>query len=125
LGEVAIASTEWMVEKLKIQTKRIRASEIEGTHGQASELVASICQALDADEYLTGTGALAYLNQDDFKNIDCDVKVQSWQPLSYPQAHDKVGFVADLSTLDLLLNCPDSAAELMARAGSWRDLQRA
>ena len=120
LDEVAIASTEWMIEKLELSNKRLRASEIAGTHGRASELVASICEALEGDHYLTGTGALAYLQAEDFKRIDCTVLVQRWQPFSYQQAHGD--FAADLSTLDLLLNEPDKAAELIAAAGSWEAL---
>lgn len=120
LDEVAIASTEWMIDKLGISNKRVRASEIEGTHGRASELVASICEALDASHYLTGTGALAYLEADDFKRIDCEVLVQRWQPFTYEQPHGD--FAPDLSTLDLLLNAPDKAAELISNAGSWEAL---
>jgi len=117
LDEVAIASTEWMIDKLGISNKRVRASEIAGTHGRASELVASICEALKGDQYLTGTGALAYLQAEDFKRIDCEVLVQRWQPFSYEQAHGD--FTPDLSTLDLLLNEPDKASELIGTAGSW------
>ena len=123
LADIAIASTEWMLEKLEARSKRIRASEIPGTHGHASELVASICSALGATKYLTGTGALAYLNPKDFAAIGCEVLVQQWQPIIYEQAHPGNGFVANLSTLDLLLNCPDSAAEMITAAGSWRPLQ--
>jgi hypothetical protein len=121
LDEVAIASTEWMIDKLGISNKRLRASEIAGTHGRASELVASICEALEGDQYLTGTGALAYLQADDFKRIDCEVLVQHWQPLSYEQANGD--FIPDLSTLDLLLNEPDKATELIRTAGSWEALE--
>ena len=121
LDEVAIASTEWMIDKLGVNNKRLRASEIAGTHGRASELVASICEALDGDRYLTGTGALAYLQADDFKRIDCEVLVQRWQPFSYQQPHGD--FTPDLSTLDLLLNEPDEAAELISDAGSWEALE--
>jgi WbqC-like protein len=117
LDEVAIASTEWMIDKLGISNKRLRASEISGTHGHASELVASICEALEGDKYLTGTGALAYLQADDFRRIDCEILVQRWQPFTYQQPHGD--FIPDLSTLDLLLNEPNNAAELIARAGSW------
>lgn len=120
LDEVAIASTEWMIEKLDLSNKRLRASEIAGTHGRASELVASICEALKGDRYLTGTGALAYLQAEDFKRIGCEVLVQRWQPFSYQQAHGD--FVPDLSTLDLLLNEPDNAAELISAAGTWEAL---
>ena len=117
LAEVAIASTEWMLEKLDVKTKRLRASELERCEGQASKLVASICDELGAQMYLTGTGALAYLDQADFS---CDVSVQQWQPFEYSQQWD--GFVPDLSTLDLLLNCPDEAAHMIANAGSWKAL---
>ena len=123
LDEVAIASTEWMIEKLGFSNKRVKASELSETHGRASELVASICKALDGDHYLTGTGALAYLQLDDFARIDCEVQVQRWRPFMYDQAHSETGFVPDLSTLDLLLNHPDEAAEMIAAAGSWEVLQ--
>jgi hypothetical protein len=117
LAELAIASTEWMLEKLNVKTKRIRASELDGAEGQASKLVASICAALRAQTYLTGTGALAYLDQADFS---CDISVQQWQPFEYAQLWD--GFVPDLSTLDLLLNCPDDAANMIETAGSWKPM---
>ena len=120
LDEVTIASTEWMIDKLEISNKRLRASEITGAHGRASELVASICEALEGDQYLTGTGALAYLQAEDFKRIGCEVLVQRWQPFSYQQPHGD--FVPDLSTLDLLLNNPDKAYELTRSAGSWEAL---
>jgi WbqC-like protein len=121
LDEVAIASTEWMIEKLGFSNQRMRASEIPETHGRASELVASICKALAADQYLTGTGALAYLQADDFKRMGCEVQVQRWKPFSYEQDHGD--FIPDLSTLDLLLNNPETAAEMITSAGSWEALQ--
>jgi hypothetical protein len=121
LDEIAIASTEWMIDKLGISNKRLRASEIPKTHGRASELVASICEVLEGDRYLTGTGALAYLQADDFKRIDCEVLVQRWQSFSYQQPHGD--FVSDLSTLDLLLNEPDKAEALISAAGSWEALE--
>lgn len=122
LDEVSIASTEWMIEKLGIGNKRLRASEIAGAHGHASELIASICAALDGDQYLTGTGALAYLQPDDFKRIDCEVQVQRWASFTYHQTHVETGFIPDLSTLDLLLTNPDSAAEMISSAGGWEAL---
>ena len=123
LAEVAIASTEWMLEKLNVQTKRIRASEIAGVEGQASKLVASICKALGAKTYLTGTGALEYLEPADFAAIDCDVLVQQFDILIYKQQWNEVGFIPGLSTLDLLLNCPDEAADTIMFTGSWEPLE--
>ena len=76
-----------------------------------------ICRALGATTYLTGTGALAYLNERDFAEIGCEVMVQQWQPFSYEQVNGE--FVPDLSALDLLLNCPDEAEDLIKAAGTW------
>jgi len=123
LDQVSINSTEWMLDKLGIGAKRVRASELSGVHGQASELVASICEHLGAKQYLTGTGALAYLKPEHFKRLSCEVLVQRWEPFTYPQSLRDLPFTPDLSTLDLLLNCPDSAADLIARAGNWEALQ--
>ncbi|HEY0722850.1 MAG TPA: WbqC family protein [Pyrinomonadaceae bacterium] len=123
LDQVAIASTEWMLEKLGFSSKRVKASDIPETHGRASELVASICKALDADRYLTGTGALAYLERADFDRINCEVEVQRWRSFTYEQAGTETGFAPDLSTLDLLLNHPDTATDMIAAAGSWEVLK--
>ena len=123
LADPAIASTEWMLNKLNVRNKRLKASEISGVAGEASKLVASICGALQATSYLTGTGALAYLQESDFAEIGCQVMVQEWKPFTYDQAHASGGFVSDLSALDLLLNCPDQAADLINAAGTWTLLQ--
>ena len=122
MSELAIASTEWMLEKLNVKTRRLKASDLNNIVGESSERVASICKALDADVYLTGQGALAYLEQGDFEKIKCSVEVQNWQPFEYQQTFPEIGFVPDLSTIDLLLNCPDAAAHLIESAGSWSQL---
>jgi hypothetical protein len=122
LLDLATASTEWMLGKLGVTTKLVKASELTGLKGEASELVASICKSLSADIYLTGTGALAYLNNADFAAIDCAIEVQTWQSFEYRQTHEAVGFIPNLSTLDLILNCPDEAAALLKTSGGWKAL---
>jgi len=122
LLEPAIDSTEWMLTKLNVRTERIKASELDGTGGEASKLVASICGALRATSYLTGTGALAYLDERDFAEIGCELVVQQWNPFTYEQVNGD--FVPDLSTLDLLLNCPDEALGKIEAAGSWNTYNR-
>jgi hypothetical protein len=127
LCDLAIASTEWMLQKLGATSRRLRASEIADLSPglQASKLVAGICQSLGARAYLTGQGALDYMAPADFTAIRCAVEVQRWRPFTYPQVPASAPFVADLSTLDLLLNCPDAAAELIAQAGGWDLLWKA
>jgi hypothetical protein len=48
--------------------------------------------------------------------------VQEWKPFEYQQCFPETGFVPDLSTIDLILNCPDEAAQLIDTAGSWTNL---
>jgi len=122
LTDLAIASTEWMLGKLETNARRIKSSDMQNVSGESSKLIASICRELGAEEYLTGTGALAYLNASDFSAINCEIQVQQWTPFKYDQPNAKAGFVADLSTIDLLLSCPDLAATLIAEAGSWQPL---
>jgi hypothetical protein len=118
LCEVAIRTTEWMFGKLGGTARRVRSSEL-GIDGASSDLVANICAAVHADEYLCGRGALAYMEAARFEAIGCRVMLQDWRTFQYEQAHAAVGFAADLSTLDLLLNVPDDARRLILGAGSW------
>ena len=120
LCDVAIASTEWMLEKLGVKARRLRASDIPNLEGANSSLVAAICKHLGATSYLTGKGAIDYLEHDDFYKVGCSVSVQQWDSLVYQQAHPEIGFIPDLSTLDILLNCPDTAAEMIQSTGGWQ-----
>ena len=120
LADATVASTEWMLEKLNTKSKRIKASGLSNITGSASQLVASICREVGATKYLTGTGAMAYLDQKDFEEFGCEIAVQTWDNFDYEQAHPSAGFIPDLSTLDLLLNCPTSAHEMIMNAGNWK-----
>lgn len=120
LCELAVASTEWMLEKLGVENRRVRASELPEAQGQGSALIAAICRSLEASSYLTGSGALDYMERDNFSAINCEVWVQEWSGLAYQQAQPQAEFVPDLSTLDLLLNCPDTAGQLIQSTGRWK-----
>ncbi len=119
LCDVAIDTTEWMLKKLGAKTKRVRASEMEVTGEKNSALVAGLCSRLGATSYLTGTGALDYMRPEDFSKIQCQVDVQRYIDFEYPQMFSKAGFIPNLSTLDLLLNCPDEAKNLLESHCEW------
>lgn len=120
LATIAIRTTEWMFEKLGGTAQRLRSSEM-AVDGKATDLVTRICSVTGASEYLSGRGALAYMEVKQFAGIGCRVMIQTWEPFVYPQVHPQLGFIADLSTLDLLLNAPDDARDLILRAGSWKE----
>jgi hypothetical protein len=122
LCDVAIASTEWLLDKLEIRVRRIRASEMTGPAGSGSALVASICASLGATSYLAGEGGLEYMRPDDFARIGCRVWIQKRCAWTYDQVFPEAGFASELSTLDLLLNCPDGARDIVAGCAHWTRL---
>jgi hypothetical protein len=119
LLSAAVDSTEWLLDRLGAGPRRVSASELENVRGHGSTLVASICATLGATEYLAGRGGLEYMEREHFGAIGCRVSVQEWQSPVYEQRFPQVGFVADLSALDLVLNRPDDASELLESAGGW------
>jgi hypothetical protein len=121
--EAAIATTEWMLGKLGCQARRVRASELSGITDGKSQRNASICQALNAKTYLSGIGGVGYLDPADFESFGCDILVQTWKSPEYPQQYPAIGFVPDLSALDLLLNCPDTATEIVLMSGGFEAYQ--
>lgn len=69
-----------------------------------SQDVLSICQAVGATQYLTGTGAsLTFLNINQFEHQGIKVALQNYECPVYEQrfSHE---FIPNLSALDLLLN---------------------
>lgn len=124
LVDIAIASTEWVLSKLGVEARRVRASALGATLPKGSEGVASICAHLGASTYLTGRGALEYLQPEPFSAIGCGVDLQTWSLAPYEQVFPARGFIPDLSALDLLFSHPDDALSLVVRAGGWEPLWR-
>lgn len=129
LVDLAIASTSWMLQKLGIVTPFVRAGDL--THeGKGSQLIASLCHAVGATVYLTGKGALDYLDPVDFQPLGCQILVQGWREdeggeQGNKEEEDKESIHPDLSMLDLLLRNPDNACKLIATSGSWHPLTEA
>ncbi len=74
------------------------------TKGKGSDLILELCMAIEADQYLSGSGGQNYLIPEDFETANIDIKFQQFHLLEYSQCFPKVGFIPDLSILDLLFN---------------------
>jgi len=107
LGELNIELITLIMKWMGIETPFIKSSEL-NSMGKSSELVLNLCREVDADTYLSGTGALSYLDESIF--INAGVKVEYKEavlPSEYPQQNLKKGFLGELSALDIILNCED------------------
>lgn len=74
----------------------------------ANEKILAIIKAIGADEdYTGGTAAQAYMDHALFEEKGIKVIVQDWTCQPYPQLFEKkLGFIANLSIIDLLMNTP-------------------
>lgn len=102
LFEINYALIMKYAELLDISPKFVRASEMDKT-GKKSDLVLSICKALNADTYISGEGGRHYMHLDDFAKEGVKVVFQNYLHPVYDQ-HSKREFESYLSTMDLLMN---------------------
>lgn len=95
-----------IMELLDIQTPLIYQSSLGyDRSAKRNDLVLELCKAIDADIYLSGTGAKKYMDVSTFKQQDIDVQFQTFSHPVYPQKYAFDGPVLGLSILDVFLNC--------------------
>tara|TARA_B100002051_G_C16505132_1_gene519902 strand:+ start:112 stop:795 length:684 start_codon:yes stop_codon:yes gene_type:complete len=77
--------------------------------GKGSDLILDICKKIGATEYISGPGAIEYLNEKSFHENNISVNyIKNKLPDSYPQLYSKNGFMNNLSALDFILLTGDS-----------------
>lgn len=81
----------------------------------ANEKIVALIDEVGANEdYCGGTAAQAYMDEDLFAKNGINVVVQDWKCREYLQLFAKLGFIPNLSIIDLLMNVPwDEAVEII------------
>ena len=104
--EWTIGSINLISRLLNIDTPIINQSEIKYDRAKKkSELVYSICNALDADKYLSGRGAsVDYLDREKFLANGVQIVFQDVVCPVYKQCNTNQ-FVPGISIIDMLFNC--------------------
>jgi len=103
LVELNIGLIEGIANYLKIDTKRIRLSEILTSFGQKTDLIVDICQAVGANIYLSGTGGGRDYN--DEKLLARNGITLAYSDFIHPVYSQLWSeFTPGLSILDLLFN---------------------
>jgi WbqC-like protein family len=111
IAELDIAVGRLMCGWLGLEPTFVRSSDL-GLPGRRSELLLQCCLHFGATRYLSGTAAKSYLDVDLLARHGVEVLWQDYSHPTYPQQHD--GFVPYLSALDVLLNCGERSAEIIA-----------
>lgn len=106
---------EFYVAELGITTPISYSSDLD-VPGEATERLANLIEAVGGNQYYSGAFALdAYLDADYLAERGIELAIQEWTCPTYTQLH--ADFVADLSVIDLMMNCgPDSLDVLLSTA---------
>lgn len=73
--------------------------------------IVDICKALKADEYLSGIGGRAYLDEKKFELNGIKLTYQDFRHPEYPQAHRP--FIPYMSIIDLMFNCGEDSLKIL------------
>ena len=110
-------------QKLGIQTRLLRASELD-VSGSRSDLLLAICQEVGASRFLANAGSRIYLQSDEdrFEKSGITIDYQCWKHPVYQQRGDN--FIVNLSWLDPICHLGWSleALEMEEDAGVERDV---
>jgi hypothetical protein len=87
----------------------------------ASARVLEICKRLGADHYISGLGAMNYIDYSIFEKSDVQIKYMDYQFQPYPQMHGL--FTPFVSIIDMLCNIGTVATteQLTSKAVYWKD----
>jgi hypothetical protein len=119
IAELDIAALERCAAELGLNATFSRASATPAG-GVKSERLVNLLTPRGATCYVTGHGALNYLDEDTFTAAGIEVRVMDYTRRPYPQLHG--AFDPHVSILDLIANLgPQSATALDSPAIPWRE----
>jgi hypothetical protein len=100
--------------------RNFRVSSELGVDGQSTQRLVDICRYFKADTYVTGLGALNYLDYSQFESNCISVRYMNYEKTAYLQLHGE--FTPYVSILDAIAHCGHEASRLIC-SGSvyWRD----
>jgi len=110
LVDLNLAIIRYLLNCLQLNTRLVLLSELH-VKARATLLLIEICQALGASTFLAQSQAQKYLDAKLFRNNGVELRFFRYIPPVYPQLWGD--FLANLSTLDLLLNCGPKARDIL------------
>ena len=119
LAEFNINSIEQIAQWLGLAPRFLRSSNM-NIEGASTERLVALCEVTDCHVYVTGHGALIYLNHPQFEDKNISVRYMDYRKVPYNQGHGD--FTPFVSILDAIANCGERARDLLcSEAVYWRD----
>lgn len=113
LVDLNLALIRFLWDTLGLQSRLLLQSELD-VSGIGTELLVSICRALDADTYVTLPFVEKHLDPGRFPASGITVRLPRFRPPIYPQLWG--AFRYNLSAMDLLFNCGPKSLDVIAGA---------
>ena len=95
---------------LGLRTRFLRSSEL-GIAGRSTQRLVEICRNLGATHYITGLGALKYLDHDHFESQGIAVRYMDYRKRLFPQLHGE--FTPFVTILDPIANCGNATSDIL------------
>lgn len=116
LADLNIFLIKKLAELFGIKTK-IEISSSLNVVGSDTEHLVGICKKLNAKTYLSGEGGKKYIDVTLFEKEGIELRFREYEHPVYPQQHEKNGFISNMSAVDLLFNCGESAIDVIKSGG--------
>jgi hypothetical protein len=113
LGEMDMTIIRTIMEWLEIKTP-VYDSENYCVEGAKTDMVISMCQALDAESFLFNEGSRVYLEEERLASHGIQAYWQVFEHPTYDQGRD---FIENLSIVDLLFNVGEESCEIVRSCG--------
>ena len=109
LSDMNIDLISYVCSELDIKTKKIKSSELPLKQSCSTQKLVDICNSINADVYLSGSGGDNYQDKNLFEKNDIELKYIDYEHPVYEQYGLK-GFIRGTSIIDILFNCgPESS----------------
>jgi hypothetical protein len=119
LSEFNIAAIEQISRWLGLTTQFVRSSAL-GVAGASTERLVAICQQLGCNVYVTGLGALKYLQHEKFEERGISVRYMDYIKAPYAQGQSE--FTPYVSILDAIAHCGEQTRDLVcSNSVYWKD----
>jgi hypothetical protein len=121
VSEFCMNSTAVLAKELGLNRDWHISSRIpKSSHEDASARILELCRLFGADRYVSGLGAMNYINYDLFEQARVAVAYMAYKLSPYPQLHGP--FNPYVSVIDLLFNAGEDAPDCLdSGAVYWKD----
>ena len=106
----------FLCRQIDLDIPMVRASELDLPEARSTELLLHICRKVGATEYLAGSQAGNYMQEELFDREGVRVLHTDFVHPTYPQQGNGE-FISHLGSLDLLMNCGPEAARIVRACG--------